>query len=146
MIRLMSSCAAIALIAAACSPAEQAPVDQPDTAVETPPAPETVTDELQAETAPVAEPVDIETIGYPEGWEMQPYWSGEYPRAFAVTQEGVINYDAKGLFLCTGFSDAEYCTTTEVYPDSPRTSPAECVEAQVAAVRGGLDHLKVKAH
>lgn len=89
MIRLMSSCAAIALIAVACSPAEQAPVDQPDTAVEAPPATETVTDELQAETAPVAEPVDIETIGYPEGWEMQPYWSGEYPRAFAVTQEGV---------------------------------------------------------
>lgn len=31
----------------------------------------------------------IETIGYPEGWELQNYWSGEYPNAFSVTQEGV---------------------------------------------------------
>lgn len=56
-----------------------------------------------------------------------------------LAQEGVINYDVKGLNLCTGFTNAKYCTTTEVYPDSPRTNPAECVSAQVAAVRGGLD-------
>ena len=31
----------------------------------------------------------IETIGYPDGWELQPFWSGEYPNAFSVTQEGV---------------------------------------------------------
>ncbi len=57
----------------------------------------------------------------------------------------MISYDVKGLFLCTGFSDARYCTTTEVYPDSPRTSPEECVRAQVAAVRGGLDHALASA-
>ena len=57
-----------------------------------------------------------------------------------LEQEGVINYDVKRLFLCTGFTAARYCTTTEVYPDSPRTDPAECVRAQVAAVRGGLDY------
>ncbi len=56
-----------------------------------------------------------------------------------VTQEGVINYDVKGLHLCTGFTGARYCSTTEVYPDSPRTRPEECVRAQVAAVRGGLE-------
>ena len=55
-----------------------------------------------------------------------------------ITREGVINYDVKKLFLCTGFSNARYCTTTEVYPDSPRTSPDECIRAQVAAVNGGL--------
>ena len=57
-----------------------------------------------------------------------------------IEQEGVINYDVKALHLCTGFTNATFCTTTEVYPDSPRTSPDECVRAQVAAVRGGLDY------
>jgi hypothetical protein len=55
-----------------------------------------------------------------------------------ITQEGVINYDTKGLHLCTGFSDARFATTTEVYPDSPRTDPEECIRAQVAAVNGAL--------
>ncbi|MEG0183109.1 MAG: peptidase, partial [Stenotrophomonas sp.] len=32
-----------------------------------------------------------------------------------------------------------YATTTEVYPDSPRTNPQECNDAQVAAVCAGLD-------
>ncbi len=58
-----------------------------------------------------------------------------------VAQEGVINYAVKSLNLCTGFSDARFCTTTEVYPDSPRTDPGECIRAQVAAVRGGLGHV-----
>lgn len=56
-----------------------------------------------------------------------------------IEQEGVINYDARGLYLCMGFTDADLRTTTEVYPDSPRTSHEECIRAQVAAVRGGLD-------
>ena len=58
-----------------------------------------------------------------------------------ITQEGVINYDTKGLFLCTGFSNSRYCTTTEVYPDSPSATPEECILAQVAAVKGGLKYL-----
>lgn len=58
-----------------------------------------------------------------------------------VEQEGVINYDMKKLFLCGGFSDAEYTTTTEVYPDSPKATDEICIEAQVAAIKGGLDYL-----
>ncbi len=58
-----------------------------------------------------------------------------------IEQEGVINYDVRALNLCTGLSNARWCTTTEVYPDSPRTNPDECVRAQVAAVRSGLDHI-----
>ena len=58
----------------------------------------------------------------------------------AIEQEGVINYDVKALHLCTGFTNATYCTTTEVYPDSPQTNAAECARAQMAAVRGGLDY------
>lgn len=61
-----------------------------------------------------------------------------------LEQEGVINYDLKKLFLCAGFSDAQYTTTTEVYPDGPKATPEICVDAQVAAIRGGLDYLKAK--
>ncbi len=53
--------------------------------------------------------------------------------------EGVIAYPLKKLFLCAGFSDAAYTTTTEVYPDSPNATPEICVDAQVAAVQGALD-------
>ncbi len=58
-----------------------------------------------------------------------------------LQQKGVIHYDKKKLFLCGGFTNAQYVTTTEVYPDSPRTNPQNCIEAQVAAVTGGLDFL-----
>ncbi|MBS1960419.1 MAG: M14 family metallocarboxypeptidase [Bdellovibrionales bacterium] len=56
-----------------------------------------------------------------------------------LEQEGVINIPLKKYSLCAGVSDAKYVTTTEVYPDSPRVTNAICVDAQVAAVRGGLD-------
>lgn len=56
-----------------------------------------------------------------------------------VEQEGVVNYDCKKLFLCAGLSNGEYVTTTEVYPDSPKASPENCILAQIAAVKGGLD-------
>lgn len=58
-----------------------------------------------------------------------------------MTQPGVINYEVKKLGLCAGFSNSEYCTTTEVYPDSPRVTDQDCINAQVAAVSGGLDYL-----
>lgn len=56
-------------------------------------------------------------------------------------QEGVINYPLKKLFLCAGLTDAEYTTTTEVYPDSPKATPEICVRAQIAAITGALDFL-----
>ncbi|MFC0445964.1 M14 family metallocarboxypeptidase [Pseudidiomarina halophila] len=57
-----------------------------------------------------------------------------------MVQEGVIEYDARPLGLCMGMTDAKFVTTTEVYPDSPNTNPVECVDAQVAAVRGALEY------
>ena len=54
---------------------------------------------------------------------------------------GVIQYEMQKLGLCAGISGAKFVTTTEVYPDSPRTSPEQCVAAQVAAVCAGLDFL-----
>ncbi len=58
-----------------------------------------------------------------------------------LEQEGVINYSVKKLFLCAGVSQAEYTTTTEVYPDSPKINDRICIDAQIAAITGGLDYL-----
>ena len=58
-----------------------------------------------------------------------------------VEQEGVINYPVKKIFLCAGSTNAEFVTTTEVYPDSPRVTTEICIAAQVAAIKGGLDHI-----
>ena len=62
-----------------------------------------------------------------------------------IEQEGVINYPLKQLSLCAAFSNAKFTTTTEVYPDSPKVTDAICVDAQVAAIKGGLDYLKQHA-
>jgi hypothetical protein len=59
-----------------------------------------------------------------------------------VQAPGVIYYDMKKLFLCGGFSDAEFQTTTEVYPDSPKVNAQMCNDAQAAAMCGGLDFIK----
>jgi hypothetical protein len=58
-----------------------------------------------------------------------------------LQQWGVINYAARALGLCMGVSEAEYVTTTEVYPDSPHVDDEICIQAQVAALCGGLDFL-----
>ena len=58
-----------------------------------------------------------------------------------LEQWGVINYAARDLGLCMGMTDAEFVTTTEVYPDSPRADDENCIAAQVAAVTGGLDYV-----
>jgi hypothetical protein len=61
-----------------------------------------------------------------------------------IESDGVINYDMKKLFLCGGFSNAEYSTTTEVYPDSPEVNAENCNLAQVMAIVGGLDFILTK--
>jgi hypothetical protein len=52
---------------------------------------------------------------------------------------GVINYPLRQLGLCAGITHASYKTTTEVYPDSPRATPEQCISAQVAAVCAAID-------
>lgn len=59
-----------------------------------------------------------------------------------ITQFGVINYATKALGLCSGFSDARYNTTTEVYPDSPLVDDENCIQAQVMAVSSALDYIR----
>ena len=53
---------------------------------------------------------------------------------------GVIRYPFRELGLCAGMTAAPYKTTTEVYPDSPRSTPERCIAAQVAAVCAALDY------
>ena len=69
--------------------------------------------------------------------------SDDSNKLIGVPQEqfGVINYSARELGLCMGFTDAKYVTTTEVYPDSPTATDEECILAQVAAITGGLDYI-----
>jgi len=56
-----------------------------------------------------------------------------------VVAPGVILYAVVELGLCAGITPARYTTTTEVYPDSPRATPAQCNDAQVAAARAAID-------
>ena len=58
-----------------------------------------------------------------------------------ITQEGVVVYPTKSIFLCSSSTNASYATTTEMYPDSPKATPEQCNQAQVACVTGGLDFL-----
>ena len=58
-----------------------------------------------------------------------------------VVAPGVIRYPLRELGLCAGLSGARYTTTTEVYPDSSRTTPDECKLAQAAAVCAALDYV-----
>jgi hypothetical protein len=57
-----------------------------------------------------------------------------------VVSPGVIRYALVELGLCAGITGARYTTTTEVYPDSPRATPAQCNAAQVAAARAAIDY------
>jgi hypothetical protein len=57
------------------------------------------------------------------------------------SQEGVIHYPTAELFLCSSLTKAPFCTTTEVYPDSPKANDEQCNRAQVAAVTGALDYV-----
>lgn len=58
-----------------------------------------------------------------------------------LEQRGVISFDAGPLGLCMGMTNADYVTTTEVYPDSPGSDAENCIAAQVAAVVGALDYV-----
>jgi len=58
-----------------------------------------------------------------------------------IGQEGCITYPTKELGLCISSTEAPYKTTTEVYPDSAKSSPEQCVVAQVAAVTAGLEFI-----
>ena len=43
--------------------------------------------------------------------------------------------------LCGGMTGARFVTTTEVYPDSPTASPAQCNQAQVVTIAAAIEFL-----
>jgi hypothetical protein len=55
--------------------------------------------------------------------------------------EGVVLYDVASISACSGLTPARYTSTTEVYPDSPNTCPQKCIDAQIAAIKGGLEYI-----
>ena len=57
-----------------------------------------------------------------------------------VVAHGVIEYPLADLGLAMSITRARFTTIIEIYPDSLRTNPEECVSAQVAAVCAGLDY------
>jgi hypothetical protein len=57
---------------------------------------------------------------------------------------GVIEYEMKALGLCASISGARYTSTTEVYPDSPRATPEQCIAAQVAAACAAVEFVVAK--
>ncbi len=58
-----------------------------------------------------------------------------------LVQHGVIQSFKRQQGICSGWTDARYVTTTEVYPDSPRLTPELCIQVQVAALCAGFDHV-----
>jgi len=59
-----------------------------------------------------------------------------------MVQEGVIAIPSpRSLGLCMGVTNAEFATTTEVYPDSPKATAAICNQAQIACIEGALKHI-----
>ncbi len=57
-----------------------------------------------------------------------------------VVARGVIQYEVRRLGLCAGTTAAPFKTTTEVYPDSPRTSAEQCNLAQATAACAAIDY------
>jgi hypothetical protein len=63
-----------------------------------------------------------------------------------LVAHGVIHYALQTLGLCAGITGARYTTTTEVYPDSPRATPEQCIAAQVAAVGAVIEFVCDAGH
>jgi hypothetical protein len=55
-----------------------------------------------------------------------------------VVDRGVIQYAVNALGLCASVTGARYTTTTEVYPDSPLITPAQCNDAQAVAASAAI--------
>ncbi|KQW42956.1 MULTISPECIES: peptidase [unclassified Roseateles] len=53
---------------------------------------------------------------------------------------GVIALAVARRHLCAAITGARFSTTTEVYPDSARTTPQQCIDAQVAAVQAAISY------
>ncbi len=55
--------------------------------------------------------------------------------------DGYMSCNSDKEKLCMSITNAKYATTTEVYPDSRKTNPEECIVAQVVAITSALDYV-----
>eukprot|EP00760_Papus_ankaliazontas_P025546 PhM_4_TR2775/c1_g2_i1/m.33259 len=55
-----------------------------------------------------------------------------------ITSEGIITIEGKKWGICGAHTSARFATTTEVYPDSAKTSPEECNKAQAVCIQAGI--------
>lgn len=62
-----------------------------------------------------------------------------------LQQHGVISFEVGRRGLCAAITGARFSTTTEVYPDSARTTPQQCLAAQVTAVRAAIAYALANA-
>ncbi|MDI3361332.1 M14 family metallocarboxypeptidase [Lelliottia sp. V89_10] len=58
---------------------------------------------------------------------------------YPVVSHGVVEYDNNAYHLCATLTGAPFTTTTEVYPDSPDTTPEACTRAQVVTVHTAIE-------
>ena len=68
-----------------------------------------------------------------------PSLPGETVLGYPVIGQGIVEYDNNAWHLCSTMTGAPFTTTTEVYPDSAKTSPQECTRAQVVTVRRAIE-------
>jgi hypothetical protein len=61
-----------------------------------------------------------------------------------VVVPGVILYPTTKLGLSISITPARFRSLTEVCPDSSRTSPTECITAQVTAVRAAIEFASLR--
>jgi len=59
-----------------------------------------------------------------------------------MKQPGGIRYNKRPLVLCGCLTDARFVTTTEVYPDCHRATPAQCNEAHMVTVSAAVAWLQ----
>lgn len=58
---------------------------------------------------------------------------------FPVVSAGVIEFDDNAYHICATITGTPFAATTEVYPDSAKTSPEECIRAQIVTIRRAIE-------
>jgi hypothetical protein len=81
MIRLFAKIALAAVAVTACNQTSPAPGDTPQSEE---------TGGIDAPSQPATAVAAVSSNGYSERWQQIDFWSGEYPSAFAIAEEGVI--------------------------------------------------------
>ncbi|MEL7041337.1 MAG: hypothetical protein AAGL90_07425 [Pseudomonadota bacterium] len=95
----------------ACAPA----AELDDVAAAAPDLGETAAAAIEPDPITASRPGAFPIRGYPDGWALQTFWSGEYPNAFAVAENGVtvpaydmVAFDEPPAIACPLPANATY--------------------------------------